>query len=396
MNIIKREKYLHKIEPFIEKEIIKVLIGGRRTGKTYLLLQIIEHIKNNNPDANIIYINKEDPEHRGITNNLELFDYVKAKTAAKKKNYVFIDEIQEIKQFETALRELFYKGYDIYCTGSNAYLLSSDIATYLSGRYIEIPVYSLSFNEFLTFHRLEKSNDSLLKYIKYGGLPYLIHLPLEDEIVYQYHVNIYNTIVLKDIVMRFNVREVDFLGRLIEYLCENTGSYVSSNRITEFLKSQRLRLSINTVQSYLQYLTDSFLVDKVKRYDIKGKKVFEMNEKFYFRDLGIKHAIIPYKPDAIGKVIENLIYNKLVMDGYSVNTGKLNNKEIDFIAQKKNETIYIQAAYQLSDQKVFEREFGNLLEISDNYKKMVVAADELADGNYKGIEYENILDFLVG
>jgi uncharacterized protein len=394
MKLIRREKYISKIHPFIRKDIIKVLIGSRRVGKTYILYQLIEEIKKNDAKANIIYISKEEYEFKSITNDEQLFQFVIQHSFPEKNNYLFIDEVQEIEKFELALRQLLLKKYDIYCTGSNARMLSSDLATHLSGRYIEIPVFSLSYYEFLEFHKLENNKNTLLKYIKYGGLPYLINLSLQDEIIYGYLKNIYNTIILKDIVSRYSIRDVDFLDRLTEYISDSLGSLVSSKKITEFLKSQRISLSINTVLNYLTYLSNSYFIDKVQRYDIQGKKIFEINDKYYFRDLGLKHSIIPYKPNDINKVLENMVYNKLLCDGYKVNVGKFGDKEIDFVAKRNGEVLYVQVAYLLSDEKVFEREFGKLLGINDNYRKIVVSADDYAQGNYKGIEHENILVFL--
>ncbi|NSW45391.1 MAG: ATP-binding protein [Bacteroidales bacterium] len=394
MKIIKRPRYLEKIKPHIGKNIIKVLVGARRTGKTYLLFQIIEEIKKIDSQANIIYINKEQYEFRFIDNDENLYSYVVSKSKTNKKNYVFIDEVQEIKYFEKALRALLVDDFDIYCTGSNAHMLSSDIATYLSGRYIEIPVYSLSYKEFLKFHNLKNTKNSLTKYIKYGGLPYLINLELNDEIVYDYLSNIYNTIILKDVVTRYNIRDIDFLQRLIEYTSDNLGSYISSKKITDYLKSQKVSLSVNTVMNYLQYLQNAFFIDKVRRYDITGKRIFEINEKYYFRDLGLKHSVVPYKPNDIAKILENLIYNQLIFNGYTVYTGKLYDLEIDFVAIRGNEKIYIQSTYLLSDDKTVEREFGNLLKIKDNYPKLVISADDFTISNYEGVEHLNILNFL--
>ena len=307
---------------------------------------------------------------------------------------MFIDEIQEISNFELALQQLLIKEYDIYCTGSNARMLSGDLATHLSGRYIEFQIKSLSYIEFLKFHQLQNNNKSLLKYIRYGGLPYLINVEMNDEITYGYLKSIYNTIILKDVVARYNIRDIDFLERLIEYLSDNLGSYISSKKITDFLKSQRISLSVNTVLNYLQYLNNAFFIQKTQRYDIQGKKRFEINEKYYFSDLGLKHSIIPYQANDIGKIFENLIYNFLIGKGYTVYVGKLQNMEIDFVAKKNNITKYVQVAYMLPNEKVREREFGNLLKIKDNYEKIVVSSDELISGNYKGIKHIHILDFL--
>ena len=388
-----RDTYLKKVEPYIGKEIIKVLTGQRRVGKTILLKQIQHLVKQLDKKANTIYINKEQNEFKQIKNADDLFNYIQSQLKPKQSNYIFIDEIQEIEEFEIALRQLLVKGVDIYCTGSNANMLSGDLATHLSGRYIEFHINSLSYTEFIQMHKLTNDNDTLNKYIRYGGLPYLLHLPLSDEIVYGYLKSIYNTIILKDIVARYSIRDVAFLDRLVEYLSDNLGSYVSSNKISDFLKSQRVHLSVNTVMNYLKYLTSSFFINKVERIDIIGKKRFEINDKYFFTDLGLKHSIIPFTGAQIGSVFENLVYSQLIYEDYKVFVGKHHDREIDFVAQKGNVTKYIQVAYQLPDEKVREREFGNLLKIEDNYEKIVVSADEFTT-DYKGIKHIHIRDFL--
>lgn len=388
-----RNTYLKKVEPYIGKEIIKVLTGQRRVGKTILLKQIQYLVQQLDKKANTIYVNKEQHEFKQIKNADDLFEYVETQLKPKQSNYVFIDEIQEIQDFEIALRQLLVKGVDIYCTGSNANMLSGDLATHLSGRYIEFHINSLSYTEFMEMHQLPNNNDTLNKYIRYGGLPYLVNLPLSDEIVYGYLKSIYNTIILKDIVARYNIRDVDFLDRLVEYLSDNLGSYVSSNKISDFLKSQRVHLSVNTVMNYLKYLSSSFFINKVERIDIIGKKRFEINDKYFFTDLGLMHSIIPFTGAQIGSVFENLVYNQLIYEDYKVYIGKHQDREIDFVAQKGNITKYIQVAYQLPDEKVREREFGNLLKIEDNYEKIVVSADEFTT-DYKGIKHIHIREFL--
>ncbi len=391
---IARDKYLNKITPYIGRQIIKVLTGARRVGKTTILKQLSEFIQNNDSKSNIIFINKEEYEFKHIRNDEDLFLYVTSNIKKSKKNYIFIDEVQEITNFEIALRQLFVKQYDIFCTGSNASMLSGDLATRLSGRYIEFEISSLSYTEFLQFHKLQNTNETLLKYIRYGGLPYLINIELNDELVYGYLKSIFNTIILKDVVTRYGIRDIDFLERLLEYLSDNIGNYISSKKITDFLKSQGIKLSVNTVLNYLQYLNNAFFIQKIKRFDIIGKRYFEINDKYFFRDLGLKHAIIPYKTDDIGKVFENLVCNHLLSNGYKVAVGKLNNLEIDFVAEKNGNTKYIQVAYLLHNEKVRQREFGNLLKIKDNYEKTVVSADDFIGGNHKGIKHIRILDFL--
>lgn len=388
-----REKYLEKVRPYIGKQMIKVLTGQRRVGKSTILNQIMDLVTQEDKKANTIYINKEKHDFKDIVDADDLYQYIKSKVSGSKRNYAFIDEIQEIDEFETALRQLFAEGIDLYCTGSNARMLSGDLATQLSGRYIEFHINSLSYNEFLQFHFLQNNKDSLNKYIRFGGLPYLIHLPLEEEIVYGYLKSIYSTIILKDVVARYNIRDIDFLDRLVDYLADNLGSYVSSKKISDFLKAQRVSLSVNTVMNYLKYLSSSFFINKVQRMDIIGKKRFEINEKYFFSDIGLKHSIIPYTGSQIGGVFENLVYNQLITEDYNVFIGKHQEREIDFVAMKGNEVKYVQVAYQLPDEKVREREFGNLLKIEDNYEKIVVSADEFAV-DYKGVRHLHITEFL--
>lgn len=392
---IKRSAYLAKIEPFFNKGVIKVIIGQRRVGKSYLLFQIMDElVKKGAKKADMIYINKELHEFEAIRDYHDLLAYIK-KAAGNKKKYIFIDEIQDIVKFEKALRDLAAGGkHDIYCTGSNANLLSSELATYLSGRYVEIKVFSLSYPEFLIFHKLLNTDESLYKYIKYGGLPYLINLKLNDQIAYDYLRNIYNTILFKDVVKRHNIRNLDFLERLVEYLADNAGSLVSAKKISDFLKSQKIKMAPNIILNYIHFLTESFFIFKVRRSEVNGKKIFEINEKYYFEDLGLRHSLIGYRQTDINKILENLIFMHLKASGFKITVGQLGEKEIDFVGERKGEKIYIQAAYLINSEAVKEREFGNLLAIKDNYPKLVVSMDKMAGGSIKGVKHVNILDFL--
>lgn len=391
----KRPYYLNKIIPFVGVDLIKVLIGQRRVGKSYVLLQLMDIIKAKDEKANIIYINKEENEYDNIVNYKDLIIYAEKRAIAGAKNYLFIDEIQDIENFEKALRHLFAKKtFDLYCTGSNARLLSSEIATGLSGRYIEIPIHALSFSEFLQFHNLKASEDSLLKYIRYGGLPFLVNLNLTDEIVYGYLQSIYNTIVLKDVVARFKIRNINFLNRLLEYLADNIGSLVSANRISDFLKSQKIKTTPNIVLDYLSYLSSSFIIREVNRANIKGKKIFEINEKYYWEDLGLRNSLVGYKAAEIGQMLENLVFLHLSRLGFKIYIGQMEGKEIDFVAEKDGRKIYVQVAYLINDKATRDREFGNLLAISDNYPKIVVSMDKLSGSDYQGIQHRQIIDFL--
>jgi len=391
---IPRPKYLEMVRPFMGKEIIKVFTGQRRVGKSCIMAQVADTIKQADKKISIIYIDKEKYEFESIKNYHDLTKYILNKTGGAK-TCVFIDEVQEIEGFEKAVRDFARSGkYDVYISGSNSELLSSDLAGKLSGRYIEIRVHGLSYGEFLVFHKLEKSMDSLEKYIRYGGLPYLVNLKLNDEQVFGYLKNVFDAVILKDVVSRFEIRNVNFLERLIEYLADNLGSLVSAKKISDFLESQNIKLSPNTVLNYLSFLQSSFFVAKAQRMDIKGKKIFEIGEKYYFEDLGLRHVIVNFKQVDINKILENLVYCRLIGLGYKVFVGQIDNGEVDFVAEMKGERIYVQVAYLIASGKVEKREFGSLLSIKDNYKKYVVTMDKMAGGSIKGVAHLHILDFL--
>lgn len=395
ISYIERPLYIDKLKPFIGKSLIKVLIGQRRVGKSYLLMQLRDLVKKQSPDTQIIYINKEQHEFSTITNSNDLFLYLKENVKGSGNVALFIDEIQDIESFEITLRDLVTRGnYDIYCTGSNANLLSSELATFLSGRYIEIKIFGLSYSEYLVFYNLQDSVATFLNYLKFGGLPYLINLNADIQVVYEYLTSIYNTILLKDVVARFKVRNVKFLENLIAFLADNMGSIVSSKKISDYLKSQKSNISTQVVIDYLGYLEASFLIFKVKRTGVEGKKVFEIGEKYFFEDIGVRNAIVGYKASDIHKILENVVYLHLRMAGYSVTVGLEGKKEIDFIAQKSGEKIYVQVAYMLTNEGTISREFGNLLEIPDNFPKYVVTMDELTEiSTHKGIKRMHIRDF---
>lgn len=393
---IPRPEYIERITPFIRKDLIKVLVGQRRVGKSYILYQLMDEIRKVHPKASVIYINKEDYAFRDILTWNDLYEYIKKENGKEKYSYLFIDEIQEIKEFERALRSLLAEGvYDIYCTGSNASMLSGELATLLAGRYIEITVHSLSYNEFLTFHRLENNSESFLKYVKYGGMPWLVRTGLIDEVVFEYLHNIFNTIILKDVVERYHVRNVAILRSLILFLADNVGSNVSAKRISEYLKSQRIDISVRVVIEYLYYLSNVMLVTHVKRGTVEGRKIFEIGGKYYFNDIGLRNSIIPYRQADLNKLLENLVYSHLITSGYSVTIGQLGDKEIDFVAERRGEKAYFQVAYLIPDQGTHDREFGNLLLIKDNWPKYVVSSDEMTGGSYEGIIHIHIRDFLI-
>lgn len=393
---IPRPLYFNKIEPFIGTGLIKVLTGQRRVGKSYVLLQVMDEIRNRDQNATIIYINKEDYRFEFIKDDKDLMSYLENHRSKKGKTYLFIDEVQEISKFELAIRSLLsIDSWDIYITGSNALLLSGELATQLGGRFIQIRIHALSYPEFLQFHQLDESADAFLLYIRWGGMPHLINLRKDDAVVYEYLRNIHNSIILRDIIARFNIRNVGFLQDLINYLADITGSVLSAKRISDYLKSQKINLTPKLVLEYLVYLESVYLVDRVKRMDVEGRKIFEIGDKFFFEDLGMRHATIPFQQKDIGKVLENMVYHHLIVNGDQVYVGKLGDKEIDFVSIKNEDKTYIQVAYLIADDNTHQREFGNLLAIPDNCTKIVVSMDETATGHYKGIKHIPIRKFLM-
>ena len=391
-----RQKYFDKVRPYIDTELIKVFVGQRRVGKSFLMYQVINYVKENFDEANIIYINKELSEFDKITNYTELEDFIKSKTDHKRKNFVFIDEVQLIEQFEKALKSLFaQRVYDIYITGSNANLLSGELATLLSGRYIEVKVFPLDYKEFLLFHNLLDTRESLDKYLKFGGLPYLRNLKLTDEIVFDYLQSVYQAILYKDVIARYNVRNVNFLDRLIRFLANNIGSPVSARSISKYLKSQNLSIALSTILDYLDFFYNAFLVNKVSRIDIVGKQIFSVGEKFYFTDIGIRNAIAGFSPFEMNKIIENVVFCHLLGQGYKVYVGKLKDYEIDFVAEKRGEVSYYQVALRLDTEETVKREFGNLLKIKDNYPKYLITLDEYEGRSYEGIVHLPLRKFLL-
>ena len=393
--VIVRKKYLDKLIPFIGKQLIKVLTGQRRVGKSYVLKQVMIYINEIDLEANIIYINKEDLGFSDLQNASDLNAYVLQKTKTGAMNYVCIDEIQEIEQFENALRSLLLSPhYDLYITGSNANLLSGELATYLSGRYIELEVLSLSYPEFLEFHVLQNTQDTMMMFLKYGGLPYLRHLELSDEIVFGYLKGIYSSIIYRDVIMRHEIRSSAFLENLVVFLANNIGQLFSAKKISDYLKSQKTNIATSQIIHYLSHLSNAFLIHKVPRYDIVGKRIFEVGDKFYFEDIGLRNAIFQYNVSDIGKIMENAVYHHLKYNDYDVKIGTVGSNEIDFVARRKGELLYVQVSYLLHDETTIAREFGNLEKIKDNYPKMVVSMDDFRGDSYKGIQHIRLKDFL--
>jgi predicted AAA+ superfamily ATPase len=395
---IPRPDYIERILPFIGKGLIKVLTGQRRVGKSYILYQLMDEIAKRYPEIEIIYINKELHEFRHLHNGEDLYHYAAAAKKSGHTNALFIDEIQELKGFETALRSLLAEGgWDIYCTGSNAELLSGELATLLAGRHVEIQIHPLSYREFLRFHGLESSRESLGLYLRFGGLPYLSATGLSETVAFEYLENVRASILLRDVVAREKIRNIDFLETLIEYLADNIGNLFSANNISKYLKSQHVSMPVPTILSYLSALQRAFIVRKTRRTDLKGMKLFEVGEKYYFEDLGLRNAAKGRtSPLEHSKLLENAVFLHLVERGFDVTVGWLDGLEIDFVAEKAGRRLYVQAAYLIVDEATAAREFGNLERIEDNYPKYVVSMDEtIGKAEIKGIRQMNIRDFLL-
>ncbi len=392
---IPRPKYLDKILRYEGKGVIKVLTGQRRVGKSCILNSVEEKLRQSSPTANYIRINLEDFAFSHIKSASDLNEEIVRHLSDSSMNYIFIDEIQEIEDFDKVVRSLCLDARnDIYVTGSNSSMLSSEIASRLAGRSIEIRVHPLCYDEFLLFHSLEDSNESLGLYLRFGGMPYLRNLP-QRETWNEYLTGITDALVYRDIVSRHSIRNNDFLQRLLLFLADNTGQIFTAKRIADYLRSQRVSGTVNSVQAYADYICDAYITNKVRRWDIEGKKFFEIGEKYYFEDIGIRNSIIGYRPMDIGAILENAIYNKLSVDGHDIKVGVLSrNKEIDFVAEKDGERKYIQVAVNVYDNATADREFGNLESIGDNYEKLVVTLRDSAPNTQNGIKMLSLRDFL--
>ena len=397
MATIIRQAYIDKIEKYLGKETIIVLVGQRRVGKSYMMKTVRDQ-KASNPDNNIIYIDKEKREFDSIRNYQDLNQYIDEHFVASKHNYILIDEIQDITEFERSIRSFRTEpNTDIIITGSNAKMLSNELSTLIGGRYKEIYIQSLSYEEFLVFHQLPDNDDSLAKYIQYGGLPGLAKIGLEEDDAREYQMDIFHTVLLKDVIMRNQIRNVPFLENLVRFLADNTGNLISANSIAKYMKSQGESITSTVIINYISFLCKAYILHKVNRFDIHGKRIFETNDKFYFEDNGIRNALAGGTRDGdIEKVIENIIYQHLIRLGYQVYVGQLQAGEIDFVCTKPDgQRIYVQASYIIADMATREREFGNLRAINDNYPKYVISMTPLLTRNDdNGITHLHLRKFL--
>ena len=397
MATIRRQSYIDKIEKYLGKETIIVLVGQRRVGKS-CILKMIRDEKMADSDNNVIYIDKEKWQYDAIQTYRDLNEYIEKHWANDKYNYILIDEVQDIEEFERSVRSFRTEpNTDIIITGSNASMLSNELSTLIGGRYKEIYIQSLSYNEFLEFHNLSDNDESLSLYIQYGGMPGLAKIGLEEDDAREYQIDIYHTVLLKDVIMRNQIRNVPFLENLVRFLADNIGKLISANGIAKYMKSQGESITSSVVINYISFLCEAYILHKVNRYDIHGKRVFENNDKFYFEDNGVRNAIAGGTREGdIEKVIENIIYEHLIRLGYQVYVGQLQAGEIDFVCTKpEGQRIYVQASFIIAEQATREREFGNLRSIKDNYPKYVISMTPLLTKNDDdGITHIHLRKFL--
>ena len=397
-----RKTYLAKISEFIDKPFIKVITGIRRSGKSSLLFMLKEAILNRGVDQEqIIYLNFESFDNSDIMEAKLLYQYVKNKISNTNKYYVLLDEIQEVKEWEKAVNSFLVDfNIDIYITGSNSHLLSSELATLIAGRYVEFQIQTLSFQEYLQFNKAydiqeQNNTDAFTHYLRMGGFPVIHTGNYSFETAYKVVYDIYSSAVLRDTIQRHQIRDIELLERVIKYVFDNVGNSFSGKNIADYFKSQQRKIDINTVYNYLNALESAFIIYKIPRYDIKGKEILKTQEKYFVGDPSLIYAVMGYKDRLIGGILENIIMLELKRRDYKVYIGKLGTKEIDFIAEKGNSKVYIQVAYLLPEQSTIDREFSPLLEIKDNYPKYVVTMDPLWTDNIEGIKHVNIVDFLL-
>ena len=397
MDLISRPNYYSKLEKLLGKGVLIVLTGQRRVGKSYVMRELVAR-KQEETGSNVIYIDKEKTAFDFVVSYKDLVAYVDERLDKSKHNYILIDEVQEIEEFERGLRNYYNESYiDVVVTGSNSDILSGELGSMLSGRYLEVHIQGLSYSEFLEFHGLEDGESALNKYINYGGLPGLRPFGLDDpETINDYLQGVYNTILVKDIIRRKKIRNVSFLENLIRFIADNIGKQMSATSIRNYMASNESEVSKNLILKYMKSIAEAYLATTVSRYNIHGKKLLETNDKFYFGDVGIRNFIVGgRRANDIDKILENLVYQQMVRLGYDVKVGQLYSTEIDFVGTKGDEVVYVQVAYLISEEKTFNREFGNLIPIKDNYPKYVISMTPYMDSSqWEGIIHIPFADFL--
>lgn len=399
--MIDRPLYLDKIMPFVDTPFVKILTGVRRCGKSTILKMIIKKLREEKhvDDEQILSYRFDSMEYEDMTTK-ELYLELKSKIIQSKKTYLFLDEIQEIEGWEKVVNTLASDfDVDIYITGSNSRMMSSEISTYLTGRYITFHIYTLSFEEYLMFKKsyttLKDLKQEFSQYVRLGGFPATHLQDYSQDEVYTIVKDIYNSTIFSDIVRRNQVKKIDQLERVVKYTFNNIGSTFSAKSISNYFKSEQRKIDNETVYSYLEKLQKAYILHKCSRYDLQGKNILKTQEKFYLADVSLRYSVLGYTVDSVAASLENIVYLELKRRGYDVYIGKIKDKEIDFVAAKQNEKIYVQVTQEIKSEKTQKREYEQLLEIRDNYPKYVVMADNFAGGNYEGINTMNIVDFLL-
>jgi predicted AAA+ superfamily ATPase len=400
--MIARPNYIAQLKPFIDKPQIKILTGIRRSGKsTVLLLLKDELLARGVKKEQIISINFESFSVSHLLTATKLYQYIKNEVQSSGKYYLLLDEIQEVEDWEKAVNSFLVDfDMDIYLTGSNSHLLSSELATFLAGRYVEIPVYTLSYREYLEFRKsyfsdTQNKGNLFFHYLRKGGFPVIHTADYPDESAYKVVYDIYSSVILRDTVQRYKIRDVELLERVIKYAFDNIGNTFSGKNVADYFKSQQRKVDLNTVYNYLNALEGAFILYRVPRYDIKGKEILKTQEKFYVSDISIIYATMGNRDRMIGGILENIVFLELKRRGYSVYVGKSDNGEIDFVAEKQGQKVYIQVAYKLENRETVAREFGNLLSVGDQYPKYVVTMDEFWKDAIEGVVHLYITDFLL-
>jgi len=396
--MIIRQKYLEKLKSYKDMQLIKVITGIRRCGKSTLLkLYKDDLIKSGVDESQIKFINLEEKENEHLKNVDNLYDYLKSNIVKDKMNYIFIDEVQECVNFQVAIDSLFVKdNIDIYITGSNAHMLSGELATLLSGRYITIEVLPLSFEEYLQGVGSDNIESKYRDYLRFGGFPFILQFKGNEDQIRNYLDGLYNTIFKKDIVRKNKITNADALENVTKFIFDNIGNLTTSKKISDTLTSNNQKVSQPTVEGYLKALVDSYFVSKVPRYDVKGKQYLKSMAKYYVTDMGMRNYLLGYKNSNRGFILENIVYLELIRRGYKVFIGKVDNGEIDFVVFKGSETIYIQVSESIQDESTFEREMKPLRSVRDYNKRVVISTDYDVNESYDGIRHINILDFLLG
>ena len=399
--MIERPLYVDKIMAYVDTPFVKILTGVRRCGKSTILKMIMERLKTerNIPEDRIIRCRFDSMEYEDMTAK-QIYTLLKEKLSPAGKTYLFLDEVQEIKGWEKIVNSLASDfDVDLYITGSNSRMMSSEIATYLTGRYVSFRIFTLSFGEYLMFKskfaNVGEPKAELANYVRLGGFP-ATHLQAysQDEI-YTIVRDIYNSTIFSDIVKRNQVRKIDQLERVVKYTFNNVGNTFSAKSIADYLKAERRSLDNETVYSYLEKLEKAYLLHRCSRYDLQGKEILKTQEKFYLADVALRYSVLGYNADSVASSLENIVYLELCRRGYTVNVGKTGDSEIDFVAVRQNEKIYVQVTQEINSEKTEKREYSRLLEIPDNYPKFVLTTDEFAGGNYEGIKTMHIADFLL-